>query len=60
MIRTNERERVDDADAETAAEIETAADVVAFGRFRAESEGVLAADFLLRAAAAERRLQNAY
>ena len=36
-----------------AAETETAADVLAFGRFRAESEGGLAANFLLRAAAAE-------
>ena len=51
MIRTNERERGDDA--ETAAETETAADMLAFGRFRAELEGGLAADFLSRAAAAE-------
>ena len=32
-MRTNERDRVDDADAETAAETETATDVLAFGRF---------------------------
>ena len=53
LMRTNERERVDDADAETAAETETAADVLAFGRFRAESEGGLAADLFLRTTAAE-------
>ena len=47
MIRTNERERVEDA------ETETAADVLAFGRFRAELECGLAADFFLRAAEAE-------
>ena len=53
LIRTNEHERVDDVDAETAAETEMAADVLAFGRFRAESEGGLAAGFLLHATAAE-------
>ena len=47
MIRTDERERVEDA------ETETAADVLAFGRFRAELEGGLAADVFLRAAEAE-------
>ena len=35
------------------AETETAADMLTFGRFRAESEGALAADFFLRAAEAE-------
>ena len=42
-----ERERVEDA------ETETAADVLAFGCFRAESEGGSAVDFFLRAAEAE-------
>ena len=46
-----ERKRVEDA--ETDAETETAADVLAFGRFQAESEGGLAANFFLRAAEAE-------
>ena len=46
-----ERKRVEDA--ETDAETETAADVLAFGCFRAELEGGLAADFFLRAAEAE-------
>ena len=52
-IISYERKHVDDADAETAAETETAADVLAFGRFRAELEGSLAANFFLHAAAAE-------
>ena len=47
MIRTDERERVEDA------ETETAADVLVFGRFQAESEADLAANFFLRAAEAE-------
>ena len=47
MIRTDERECVEDV------ETETAADVLAFGRFRVESEGGFAADFFLRAAEAE-------
>ena len=47
MIRTNECECIEDA------ETETAADVLAFGRFRAESEGGFAADLFLRAAEAE-------
>ena len=50
-MRTDDCERVEDA--ETDAEMETAADVLAFGRFRAESEGGLAADFFLHAAEAE-------
>ena len=40
-------------DAETDAETETASDVLAFGRFRAELEGVLAANFFLGAAETE-------
>ena len=43
MIRTDERECVEDT------ETETAADVLAFGCFQAELEGGLAADFFFTA-----------
>ena len=47
MIRTDDREHVEDA------ETETATDVLAFVCFRAESEGGLTAIFFLLAAEAE-------